>query len=116
MRHFSNHINTLLSYTDVLLLFQKNVAVTYIRKGLEAPGGGTPHMKGVGMLVVWLSSDFGLTEGVQGKKQSQLAVKISFRVAREKILKYVCCPCFNMVSFRVQKKVGLRPDRSLLGV
>ena len=80
----------------------------YIRKGVEARGGGTPHMKGVGMLVVWLSSDFGLTEDVQGKKQSQLAVKVSFRVAREKILKYVCCPCFNMVSFRAQKKVGLR--------
>ena len=35
VRHFSNHINALLSYTDVLLLFYKNVPVTYVKKGLE---------------------------------------------------------------------------------
>ena len=36
VRHFSNHLNALFSYTDVLLLFKKkNVAVTYVRKGLE---------------------------------------------------------------------------------
>ena len=63
-------------------------------------------------------------------------MNVSFRVAREKINKYVVdmyifnsfyslnsynpsffiCLCFNMVSFRGQKKVGARPDRSPLGV
>ena len=46
-------------------------------------------MKGVGMLVVSLRveiPDFGLTLGchVLGKTPSNLAVKVSFRVAREK--------------------------------
>ena len=39
----------------------------------------------VGMLVVSLRGDFGLTYGVLGKTPSYLAVKVSFRVAREKI-------------------------------
>ena len=74
--------------------------------------------------------------GCPGKTPSYLAMKVSFRVAREKILKYVfdmyifnafylldsynpiflICVCFNMVSFRGQKKLGPRPDRSPLGV
>ena len=46
---------------------------------LRHPPGGTPHMKGVGMLVVSLRGiNFGLTP-------SYLAVKVSFRVAREKM-------------------------------
>ena len=51
-------------------------------------GGGVPHIKGLGMLVVLLrgvNSDFGLTYGVLGKTLLYLAVKISFRVARAKI-------------------------------
>ena len=60
-------------------------------------------------------SDFGLTLGVLGKTPSYLAVKVSFSVALENITKYLYCLCFNMVSFRGQKKLGLRPDRSLLG-
>ena len=58
----------------------------------------------------------GLTKGVLGKTPSYLAVKVPFRVARENIQKYLYCLCFNMVSFRGQKKLGLLPDRSLLGV
>ena len=78
-------------------------------------------MKGMGMLVVSLRG---------------VAVKVSCRVAREKIQKYIfdmyifnsfyllhsynpsflICLCFNMVSFRGQKKLGPRPDRSSLGV
>ena len=42
------------------------------------PQGGPPHMRGVGMLVVSL-------RGVLGKTPSYLAVKVSFRVVREKI-------------------------------
>ena len=42
------------------------------------PGGGGSHMKGAGML-------FGLTLGVLGQIPLYLAVKISFRVAREEI-------------------------------
>ena len=67
-------------------------------------------MKGVGMLAVSL-------RGALGKTPSYLAVKVSFRVAREKVQKiYIYCVCFNMVSFRGQKKLGPRPDRSPLGV
>ena len=72
-----------------------------------------------------------------GKTPSSLAVKVSFRVAREKNIKiyifdmfifnafyllhsynpsFLVCLCFNMVSFRGQKKLGPRPDRSPLGV
>ena len=29
---------------------------------------------------------------------------------------FLICLCFNMVSFRGQKKLGARPDRSPLGV
>ena len=45
-------------------------------------------MKGVGKLVVSLRGvnfGFGLTEGVLGKTPSYLAMKVSFRVEREKI-------------------------------
>ena len=51
-------------------------------------GGETPHMKGVGMLVVSLRAvNFGFWShlGVLGKTPSYLAVKVSFRVAHEKI-------------------------------
>ena len=47
-------------------------------------GGGTPHMKGVGMLVVSLRR-VNLTYAVLGKTPPYLAVKVSFRVARKKI-------------------------------
>ena len=46
-------------------------------------GGGTPHMKGVGMLVVSLRG-VNLTYAVLGKTPPYLAVKVSFRVARKK--------------------------------
>ena len=39
-----------------------------------------------------------------------------YRVALEKLQKYIYCLCFNMVSFRGQKKLRPRPDRSPLGV
>ena len=59
-------------------------------------------MKGVGMLVVSLRGvNFGFwSQGVLGKTPSYLAVKVLFRVAREKIYKYIYCLCFNRVSFR----------------
>ena len=50
----------------------------------EEGGGGTPHMKGVGMLVVSLRR-VNLTYAVLGKTPPYLAVKVSFRVARKKI-------------------------------
>ena len=71
-------------------------------------------MKGVGMLVVSLRGvNLGFWSHLVCSGQN---VKVSFRVAREKILKYMYCLCFNMVSFRSQKKPGPRPDRSPLGV
>ena len=45
-------------------------------------------MKGAGMFVVLLRGvnfGFGLTEGVLGKTPLYLAVKVSFRVAREEM-------------------------------
>ena len=52
-------------------------------------GRGTPHIKekwgcSSSRLGVYISA-FGLTQGVLGKTPSYLAVKVSFRVAREKI-------------------------------
>ena len=86
-------------------------------------GGGqgrTPHMKWVGMLVVvslrgvnvgfW--SHLG---GVLGKTPSYLAVKVSFRVAREKIYKYIFDMYFLSSLLGVKKTLGPRPDRSPLG-
>ena len=52
-------------------------------------GGGDPHMKGVGMLVVSLRGiNFGFWShlGCSGQTPSYLAVKVSFRVAREKYI------------------------------
>ena len=52
------------------------------------PGGGTPHMKGVGMLVVSLRGvNFGFWShlGCLSKTPSHLAVKVLLKVAREKI-------------------------------
>ena len=56
--------------------------------------GGTPHMKGEGMLVVSLRGvNFEFwSYCVLGKTQSYLVVKVSFRVAREKIQNiYIVC-------------------------
>ena len=83
--------------------------------GREGGGQGrTPHMKWVGMLVVvslrgvnvgfW--SHLG---GVLGKTPSYLAVKVSFRVAREKIYKYIFDMYFFVVSFRGQKNAWATP-------
>ena len=54
------------------------------RQAGEAGGGGPPHMKGVGMLVVSLRR-VNPTYAVLGKTSPYLAVKVSFRVARKKI-------------------------------
>ena len=51
-------------------------------------GEGTQHMKGVGMLVISLRGvnfGFWFHLGCSGQNASHLAVKVSFRVAREKI-------------------------------
>ena len=52
-----------------------------------SPGGGAPYLKGVGMLVVSLRGvNFGFwSQGVLDKTPTYLAVKVSFRVAREKV-------------------------------
>ena len=76
-------------------------------------------MKGVGMLVILLRGvNFGFWchLGCSGQTPSCLAVKVSFRVAREKNVKILYCLCFNMVSFRGPKKFEPRPNWSPLGV
>ena len=76
-------------------------------------------MKGVGMFVILLRGvNFGFWShlGCSGQTPSCLAVKVSFRVAREKNVKILYCLCFNMVSFRGPKKLEPRPDWSPLGV
>ena len=61
----------------------------------SGPGGwDTTHMKGVGMLVVLLrgGGDFGFSSHLGcswAKRHHYLAVKVSFRVEREKIWKYI---------------------------
>ena len=66
----------------------KRDAAVYVFKvtpaGGGGRGGGTPHMKGVGMLVVSLRR-VNPTYAVLGKTSPYLAVKVSFRVARKKI-------------------------------
>ena len=65
------------------------------------------------MLVVSLRGiNFGFWShlGCSGQTPSYLAVKVSFRVAREKVGKKIVCV------FRGQKKLGPCPDRSLLTV
>ena len=60
-----------------------------INKGTEGPGG-TPRMKGVGMLVVSLRGvNFGFWPhlGCSEQNATILSVKVSFRVAREKNIK-----------------------------
>ena len=70
-------------------------------------------MKGVGMLAVSLRGvNFGFWSHLGCSRQNA----IIFSRENKKIKKYIYCLCFNMVSFRGQKKLGLRPDRSLLGV
>ena len=79
----------------------------------------TPNMKGVGMLVILLRGvNFGFRShlGCSWQTPSCLAVKVSFRVAREKNVKILYCLCFNMVSFRGPKKLEPRPNWSPLGV
>ena len=71
-----------------LLLDNQKTSVK-IAVSQNPPGGGeTPHIKGVGMLVVSLRGvnfRFWSHLGCLGKTPSYLAVKVSFRVAREKI-------------------------------
>ena len=67
---------------------QRKVSRKHLRwAGGPGRGGGTPHMKGVGMLVLSLRGvNFGFwSQGVLGKTPLYVAVKVSFRVAREKI-------------------------------
>ena len=73
-------------------------------------------MKGVGMLVVPLrGAKFQILVSLRVflAKRHQLFSREGL-VHVKKMLKYVYCLCFNMVSFQGQNKV--RPDRSLLGV
>ena len=56
-------------------------------------GEGNRHMKGVGMLVVSLRGvNFGFWShlGCSGQNASHLALKVSFRVAREKYKNIYC--------------------------
>ena len=76
----------------------------------HARGGGTLHMKGVGMLVSLKGIKFqiliGLTQSVLGKTPSYLAVKVSFRVACEKNIK-ICVLCVLTWSLlEVKKSLG----------
>ena len=84
-------------YIDPLLLMKRQKAnslenITWSdlgKQNIQAkglfPGVGTPQMKGVGMMLVSLRGvNYGFL-GVLGKTPSYLAVKVSFRVAREKI-------------------------------
>ena len=72
------------------------------------------HMKGAGMLIFSLTNfwDFGLTKGVLDKTQFQLAVKVSFRVAREEL--YIKIYIFN--SFYLLYSCNQSLKWSFLGV
>ena len=78
-------------FVDKIGSEEANRARTFVTRWRGGGGGGrdgAPHIKGLGMLVVLLRgviSDFGFTYGVLGKTLLYLAVKVSFRVACEKI-------------------------------
>ena len=82
-RHFMVRLTSRNKSRFVLV---KRDAAVYVFKVTPGGGrqGGTPHMKGVGMLVVSLRR-VNLTYAVLGKTPPYLAVKVSFRVARKKI-------------------------------
>ena len=83
-RHFMVRLTSRNKSRFVLV---KRDAAVYVFKVTPAGGGGrggTPHMKGVGMLVVSLRR-VNPTYAVLGKTSPYLAVKVSFRVARKKI-------------------------------
>ena len=84
-RHFMVRLTSRNKSRFVLV---KRDAAVYVFKvtpaGGGGRGGGTPLMKGVGMLVVSLRR-VNLTYAVLGKTPPYLAVKVSFRVARKKI-------------------------------
>ena len=66
-------------------------------------------MKGAGKFVVSLRGvNFGYWShlGFSGQTALYLAVKVSFRVARERSLYFVICLCFKIVSLRGQKSLG----------
>ena len=104
--------------------------VTKTRKKNQAPssnflrlrsrgGGKTPHMKGVGMLVVSLRRvNFGFWSHLGCSGQNAIIFSREGLVygCTWKNTKILYCLCFNMVSFRGQIKLGPRPDRSPLGV
>ena len=81
-RHFMVRLTSRNKSRFVLVKRDAAVYVFKVTPGGEA--GGTPHMKGVGMLVVSLRR-VNLTYAVLGKTPPYLAVKVSFRVARKKI-------------------------------
>ena len=94
--------------------------------------GETPHMKGVGMLVVSLRgvnfgfwSHLGCTgqnaiifsrEGLHAKKYENIYLICIFLMCHSYNPSFLMCLCFNMVSYRGKKKLGPRPDRSPLGL
>ena len=84
-RHFMVRLTSRNKSRFVLV---KRDAAVYVFKvtpaGGGGSGGGAPHMKRVGMLVVSLRR-VNLTYAVLGKTPPYLAVKVSFRVARKKI-------------------------------
>ena len=73
----------------------------FMRAISNNPGGGTPHIKGVGMLVVSLrvvNFGFWCHLGCSGQNAIILAVKVSFRVARGFIRRF---QRFLEVSFKI---------------
>ena len=68
---------------------------------------GTPHMKGMGMLVVSLSGvNFGFWSHVGCSGENAIIFsreRLVYGCTRKNIKMYIYCLCFNMVSFRGQK-------------
>ena len=100
----------LFSMATFLVTVLRNIVLSSFSGHLPGGGGeGTPHMKGVGMLVVSLRGvnfRFWSHLGCSGQNAIIFSRKVSFRVAREKLQKYIYCLCFNVVSFRGQKNLG----------
>ena len=129
---------------EIIIIINSNLTVVL---SVYAKPGGTPHMKGLGMILVvsFRGVNFGFWSHLGCSGQNAIIFSRGSRLGlHEKKYKniylictgahpdmyifnsfyslhsfnpsFLICLCFNMVSFRGQKKLGPRPNRSLSGV
>ena len=80
----------------------------------QTPGGRTPHMKGVGTLVVSLRGvNFGFWSHLGCSGQNAIIFSRDGSRLGLQAKKNIYCLCFTWSLLGVKKKLGPRPDRSV---